>query len=349
MIGGIRDRKRIPIASQYPLSPTMKRQAIPDPVIVPLVDGKVTPTIPIPIADPITDPIAEAAASTDLRQARVNEFIQARSLKLKSEQAYRRDLQSFMDWTQQVWGNVTQRQVTQFKQYLLEDRKLAANSVNRILRTLKTFYKWMLESQYVTSDPTTAVKQEKVPESKSQELKDEEVERIYAAILEMSRDPVRDRAMFSILLHGLRAEESIRLNFEDYDGQQVVIREAAQNIIGKVPLTQQARKDLDAYVQQRSAQVASVGEEILPQSPLFVSNSNRSRGQRLTYWGVQEIMDQLAQQTGIDLYAHRGRHTFCTNLIVKLEMEPASAMQLSRHRDIRSFKRYVDTKNKSCL
>jgi site-specific recombinase XerD len=204
----------------------------------------------------------------------------------------------------------------------------------------------MLESEYITSDPTTGVKQEKVPEAQSQELEDEEVERIYAAIAEVSRDPVRDRAPFSVLLHGLRAEEAINLDLKDYDGQQVVIRAAKHDSVGEVPLTRQARVDLDAYVEQRRTQAESLGEEINAQSPIFVSNSNRSRGKRLTYWGVQEVMTQLAEQTGIDLHAHRGRHTFCTNLIVKLEMDTALAMELSRHRDIRSFKRYTNRKNK---
>ncbi|HEY9628812.1 MAG TPA: phage integrase N-terminal SAM-like domain-containing protein, partial [Coleofasciculaceae cyanobacterium] len=208
----------------------MKRPAIPEPVIVPLLGGQDTPTVPA----------LRVASLTDLRQTKVDEFIAARSLKPKSEQAYRRDLQSFMDWTQQAWANVTRRQVAQFKQYLLQERQLAANSVNRILRTLKTFYKWMLESEYIASDPTTGVKQEKVPEAQSQELEDEEVERIYVAIAQVSRDLVRDRALFSVLLHGLRAEEAINLNFEDYDGQQVVIREAKHDSVGEVPLTRQA-------------------------------------------------------------------------------------------------------------
>jgi site-specific recombinase XerD len=309
----------------------MKRPVIPDPVVVPLTRGKQVSQVSA-VRDEL--PI-------DLRQVRVDEFMAARSLKPKSEQAYRRDLQHFMDWTNQTWANVTRRQVAQFKQDLLQERKLAPNSVNRILRTLKTFYKWMLESDYVTTNPTTGVKQESVPESQSQELEDEEVDQIYAAITAVSRDPVRDRALFSVLLHGLRAEEAINLNFEDYDGHQVIVREAKQNSVGEVPLTRLARADLDAYVQQRQA-----AQELSPQSPLFVSNSNRSKGQRLTYWGVQEVMHQLAEYTGIDLHAHRGRHTFCTNLIVKLEMDTALAMELSRHRDIRSFKRYTNRKNK---
>jgi integrase/recombinase XerD len=314
----------------------MKRRPTPDPVIISLTGAN----------EVSKSSISKASYPTDLREMKVDEFIGARSLKLKSEQAYRRDLHYFMDWTQQAWANVSQRQVVQFKQYLLQERQLAPNSVNRILQTLKTFYKWMLASEYITSDPTTGVKQEKVAEAQSQGLEDEEVERIYAAILEVSRDPLRDRALFSVLLHGLRAEEAINLNFEDYDGQRVTIRAANHDSLGEVPLTRQARADLDAYMQQRQSQAESIGQELSAETPLFVSNSNRSKGQRLTYWGVQEVMNQLAGHTGINLHAHRGRHTFCNNLIVKLEMDTTSAMELSRHRDVRSFKRYTNRKNK---
>ena len=71
-----------------------------------------------------------------------------------------------------------------------------------------------------------------------------------------------------------------------------------------------------------------------------------SQGKRLTYWGIRHIMDDLAEKTGIDLHSHRGRHTFATNLIVKYELDPSLAMELTRHRDVRSFRRYTNRKNK---
>ena len=46
------------------------------------------------------------------------------------------------------------------------------------------------------------------------------------------------------------------------------------------------------------------------------------------------VMDDLAEKTGIDLHSHRGRHTFATNLIVKYELDPSLAMELTRHRDV---------------
>jgi site-specific recombinase XerD len=109
---------------------------------------------------------------------RVQEFLQARSLQPKSRKAYQRDLDLFMTWTDTAWNQVTRRQVAQFKQSLLDERRLAPNSVNRTLQTLKSFFKWLVRSEYVSTDPTTEIQQEHVPEPQSQELEAEEVERI---------------------------------------------------------------------------------------------------------------------------------------------------------------------------
>jgi integrase/recombinase XerD len=348
----------------------MKRPTVPDPIIVPLVKGleehpildaeleaeleaevassrspvrSITPEAsPWDDTHPTLDQASPQSATQLPRKSLVNRFIQARSLKPKSEQAYRRDLQHFMDWTQQPWGDITERQVAQFKRHLLQDKKLAPNSVNRILQTLKSFYRWMGVSDSMLADPTKIVKLEKVSETPSQALTDEEVEQIYTAIQTRSRDPIRDRALFSMLLHGLRAEEAINLNFEDYNGQKLQIQGKQGNILGTVSLTDEGQLALDAYTQQRRMQMQSAGLELSPKSPLFVSNSNRSQGKRLTYWGVQEIMNRLAQQTQINLHSHRGRYTFCVHLMLKPEVDTASALDQSRYQDRRSLKRYEE-------
>jgi integrase/recombinase XerD len=130
---------------------------------------------------------------------------------------------------------------------------------------------------------------------------------------------LRDRALFSVLLHGLRAEELSRLNVEDYVNGELVIKVAKRDSKGEVPLTKLGIQDLDAYLAWRRSGEGELGLD----SPLFVSCSNRSMGQRLSYWGIRHVMDDLAEKTGIDLHSHRGRHTFATNLIVKYDRSDA--------------------------
>ena len=297
-------------------------------------------SIPEPILVIYGEP-TKAIATTDLRQARVDEFLASRSLQPKSRKAYQADLRIFMDWCNLAWVDVSRRKVTQFKTFLLKERELALSSVNRVLRTLKSFYRWMLLSEYVVADPTIGIQQERLPDPVAKDLEDEEVMQIYEAI-SLGKGVLRDRALFSILLHGLRAEEVCRLNIEDYVNGELVIKEAKWDSKGEVPLTKLGIQDLEAYLGWREEQDV----ELLPDSPLFVSCSNRSHGKRLTYWGIRHVMDNLAKKTGIDLHSHRGRHTFATNLIVKYELDPSLAMELTRHRDVRSFRRYTNRKNK---
>ena len=279
--------------------------------------------------------------TTDLRRSRVDEFLSSRSLQPKSHKAYQSDIKIFMDWCDLPWTEVSRRKMAQFKNFLLKERQLALSSVNRVLRTLKSFYRWMLLSEYVTSDPTIGIQQERLPDPLAKDLEDTEVLQIFEAI-KSSKVAPRDRAIFSILLHGLRAEEVCNLNIEDYADGELIVKEAKWDSTGEVPLTKLGIQDIDAYLDWR----LELEGELIASNPLFVSYSNRSQGKRLTYWGIRHIMDDLGKKTGIDLHSHRGRHTYATNLIVKYELDPSLAMELTRHRDARSFRRYTNRKNK---
>ncbi|MCA6599751.1 MAG: phage integrase N-terminal SAM-like domain-containing protein, partial [Pseudanabaena sp. M57BS1SP1A06MG] len=206
-------------------------------------------SIPEPILVVYGEP-PKAIATTDLRQARVDEFLASRSLQPKSRKAYQADLRTFMDWCDLAWVDVSRRKVTQFKTFLLKERELALSSVNRVLRTLKSFYRWMLLSEYVVADPTIGIQQERLPDPVAKDLENEEVLRIYEAI-SLGKVMLRDRALFSVLLHGLRAEEVCRLNVEDYVNGELAIKEAKWDSKGEVPLTKLGIQDLDAYLDWR--------------------------------------------------------------------------------------------------
>lgn len=338
----------------------MAKRPTPDPVLVPLeasVAVAVVPASPSPAPVALNPnpsaPGAPAASCTlvksqvDARQLQVDGFLQARSLHPRSQRAYQRDLQTFMDWTETNWNQVSRYQITQFKRYLLQEKQLAANSVNRILQTLKTFFKWLFQSGQVQVNPVSGIERE-VPQTQAQDLLVVEVERIYGAIAQRKWRE-RDRLLWTLLLHGLRAEELVNLNFGDYAAAELIIGTAQKGkgtdqkvIMDRVPLAPQAVEDFNAYRvwrEQREQQPLTADQ------PLFISFSPRSYGQRLTYWGIRQIIDQLAKATGIDLHANRGRQTFAARLILDLDFDPILAMELTRHRDLRSLKPYIDRRN----
>ena len=299
-----------------------------------------------PIFEPVSVPMHRNAASTpraalDPRLAQIDEFLHALSLAPNSQKAYRQDLNSFLRWTQTSWNAVTAQQVAQFKGYLLrkdpetERRMLADTSVSRILCTLKTFYGWLSENEYVAKDPTVGIELPKLSEPEAQNLPNNQVEQILQATLSTSLSE-RNVAIVSVLLHGLRASEAVNLNLEDYDGKRLFIRKAKADSKGRVPLTSQAQSRLNAYLAWREQQ----GHPITSTSPLFVSESRRNWGDRLSYDGLRKMIQMIEQKTGLSFHAHQFRHTFATNLMLK-GMNPYHVMTLMRHKSVQSLRRYT--------
>jgi len=301
--------------------------------------------IPLSVPDPIITLIEAKPQSitTDLRQLKVEEFLRAKSLSKNSKRAYQHDLQKFMDWSKTtIWNDVSARQVGLFKEYLLEELKLAPTSVNRNLSTLKNFFTWMVNSEYMIKNPAKTISLETLVEPEAEDLSKDEVAQIYAAIAELS-NPERNYALISILLHGLRASEVSALNLEDYDGRRLHIRKAKSDSKGYVPLVQEAIAHIDRYIQMRrdsSQDAYRRGDLLDKESPLFLSHSNRSLGTRLTYSGIHDIIASLKISTGINLHPHRFRHTFVTDLVL-LGMDTHHIMTLSRHKSTQSFRRYT--------
>jgi len=313
--------------------------------------------------------------TTDLRWMRVQQWLAAKALSTNTQRSYTKELKRFWHWSDKPWNQITTLDITCYKKYLetatiqdteteLPRRQFSPNSVALAVRSLKSFFRWLQQANYITENPTLAVSAPSEPEPESKELTDFQVQALYAALERRGASRLRDTALLAILSHGLRAEEAVRLNIEDYDGKRLHIREAKQGSTGRVPLDQDARTALNDYLAWRKAQ----GEFLTPDTPLFVNFSRNSkvRGQRLSYDGVYLIVKQIGQ-LAIDvtteelkdqveaadikqslsweiialaqIHPHQLRHTFASNLVLD-GMDAYLAMALTRHRSVSAFKRY---------
>ncbi|KAM3104350.1 tyrosine-type recombinase/integrase [Phormidesmis sp. 146-33] len=291
--------------------------------------------------------VSKTDSPTDLGSARIDEYLQARSLAVKTQKAYRQDLQHFLRWTDKAWAAVTARQVAQFKTHLVRkengQRVLSDATVKRILGTLKAFYGWLWRCGYVDRDPTLEVQLPKLAEPEADNLSDEQVEKVLAAVAGMklcehaSRELTqRNLALFAVLQHGIRAEAATLLNVGDFDGKRLWVRQDKGDSKGVVPLDQEGVQKIQAYLGWRVSQ----GEALQPDSPLFVSVSRRNRGARIGYDTIDKLVCQLREMTGIEFHAHQFRHTYATNLVLE-GMNPYHVMTLTRHKSVQSFRRYT--------
>jgi integrase/recombinase XerD len=314
---------------------------------------------------------------TDLRWLRVEEYFQARSLADNTQKAYRRELKRFLTWTDRTWSDLTPRQIAQFKAYL-QEQNLSPNSINRALTALMSFFDWFRAAypEQIAHDPTTAVEMERVPLPPARDLSAIEVAALYLALEVRGETEVRDCALLAVLGHGLRAEEVVNLNVADYDGVRLAIREAKDDSTGTVPLSRQAREQLNTYLVQRRSEEG----DLLPDAPLFLSCGRNRSGNRLGYQGLYYVVKSLgkiaAEQaqlalerrqrieqgelepdpqnrwgqfneaelkqilTLVNVHPHQLRHTFATGLLLR-GIESLHARTLTRHKSEASFKRYA--------
>ncbi len=300
--------------------------------------------IPVPkiiVLEPGQGNQQEPIKSADLRWARVEEFLRSRELAVNTRKAYERELKRFLSWTPKGWQDVTHRDLDRYKDYLrstptVRGGRPTAATVNRALAALQSFFKWLTAKDYIPRNPTLMLEKPQADPLLPQELSAAEVAALVGALEYRGETEARDRALLCVLEHGLRASEVAGLDVGDYDGQGLQIRQAKAGSVGKVPLLPGARQALDVYLGRRVRQ----GLPTDAQSALFLSASNNSKGQRLSYWGIYKFIEELAALAGVeDCHPHRLRHTFATKLVMK-GMDTMLARQLTRHKSESSFARY---------
>ncbi|KAM3095829.1 tyrosine-type recombinase/integrase [Phormidesmis sp. 146-12] len=153
------------------------------------------------------------------------------------------------------------------------------------------------------------------------------------------RTRVRDRAIVALLSHGLRASEASALNVEHWNGKILTVHRSKGQSVSEVPLSQEARQYLEAYLEWRRG-MGGVFEPVL-ESPMFLAQDPKHGGKRLGYKGLHKMVKKLGKISGVDdLYPHRFRHTFGTEL-TRRGVDPLFGKELMGIKSDRVFQRYT--------
>ena len=225
-----------------------------------------------------------------------------------------------------------------YKLYLEQEKRLRPNSVALALVTLKGFYRWLIKAGYAQTNTLDAVEIPRSPEPEGRNLEAFQVERLFEALESRGETQERDVAILCLLFYcGMRATEVSNLNVGDYNGVEIIIREAKHDSTGRVPANDQTDQAIQEYLLKRWQ---DNGGSLAEDEPLFISYSNKSWGQRLGYQGIYYMVKAIAQEAGLEnIHPHRGRHTFASQLIED-GMDAYLAMQLTRHRSVKAFQTY---------
>ena len=227
---------------------------------------------------------------------------------------------------------------------------MTPSSQSRIISGLRSFYKYCLQEQIVTKDPTALLETPKLKKSLPDILSFDEIENIIMQIDVSTPEGARNKAIIETLYScGLRVTELVNLKLSCLYFDVGFIR-----IIGKgdkerlVPVGSSAIKYISLYRNNIRVHIpVKPGNEDV----LFLNR----RGRKLSRVMIFMIIKDLARQAGItkNISPHTFRHSFATHLVEggadlravqeMLGHESITTTEIYTHLDREYLKRYFAT------
>ncbi len=226
--------------------------------------------------------------------------------------SYRHDLQGFARWCQDqqllLW-EVVSHHVQQYLAFRFP--QVNVRSINRLIATLRRFYRYGLQQRLITHDPTLHISAPKLPKSLPKTLSETQVEALLNAPATDTALGLRDRAMLELMYaSGLRVSELVNIQLSEISTQDGVVRVTGKGSKTRlVPMGEAAADCIDDYLAKARADILNGALS----SAVFVTN----RGDAMTRHAFWHIIQRYARLAGImqHISPHVLRHAFATHLL----------------------------------
>ncbi len=193
----------------------------------------------------------------------------------------------------------------------LEDRQLAASSVQRKLSSVRSFFRFLQREGVIDQHPATGLRRRRTPRLLPGCLELSEVESLLMAPDLATPEGRRDRAILEFLYSaGTRAAETVGLDRSKIDLERGICRVRGKGNKERLAgVGRYAVRALREYLQDplRPKPKASAGDAV------FLN----LRGGRLTTRSLGRFVDKYTARAGITRHAtpHTLRHSFATHLL----------------------------------
>lgn len=252
--------------------------------------------------------------STDLLQQFLNYLAVEKGLRPRSIEAYRRDLQDWLDFLEERGRTVVSTSLDSALSLFmvsLHDRGMSPRSMARKSSSLKGFYKFLLREGHVQDDPTELLERPKIGRALPKVLSLEEIEKILEQPDLSTPFGIRDRAILEILYAtGIRESELIDLQLGNLNATAEFI-----TVIGKgdreriVPVGSYAIMAVNEYLNKaRNELCKDISERTLFLNPY---------GKKMSRMGLWKIVKKYALKAGIGrpVSPHVFRHSCATHML----------------------------------
>jgi site-specific recombinase XerD len=209
----------------------------------------------------------------------------------------------------------------------LKNGALDAETIGGMVRAIRAFFNWCVESGWIDVSPARRIKEPRVSKP-SKALSIPQVNAIEKKLARATWElHERDRAMFYLMVQtGLRASEVTGLTIAD-----VNLSERHMQVIGK------GNKRRTVGLTKKSAQM--IRRIIGKREAGFVFTTKQ--GKRITGDGLKSIFRRLSKHLGVHVNTHQLRHTFATVMIIK-GASPTNVQTLMGHSDLSVTMRYAE-------
>jgi len=270
--------------------------------------------------------------------------------------AYHRELEAFVAWIAGQYGKDQSPESiehTHIRAYLgtLYDRGLSKASAARALAAIRSWFKWLARTGRLEQNAASLVATPKLPKHLPRVPSIEQMNRVVDSVGEDAASwPTRDTAILELLYGcGIRNAELTGLNLEDihWANEAILIRGKGQKQ-RYVPLGDAAAEAIRAYLAERAARLAALGDAKGYATPaLFLNLQLRGLSKpggeaRLTTRSVARIVKRIAILRGLsaDVHPHTLRHAFGTHLLEE-GADLRAIQELLGHERLSTTQRYT--------
>ncbi|MHC4743558.1 MAG: tyrosine recombinase XerC [Planctomycetota bacterium] len=220
----------------------------------------------------------------------------------------------------------------------LNEKDYSKATIARKLATLRSFYKFLVKRNEITTNPVVAVRTPKQEKKLPRFLEYEEVKRLLETPPMDNWLGARDRAILETLYStGIRVSELVALNMDDIDflGEVVHIRGKGKKE-RIAPISSSALQVIQHYMEYRNKRAQS--NTNFDPKVLFVNK----HGRRLSTRSVRRKMDKYLKMAGLDpsISPHTLRHSFATHMLNK-GADLRSVQELLGHQSLSTTQVYT--------
>ncbi len=196
---------------------------------------------------------------------------------------------------------------------LLNDKGYSKSTVARKLATLRSFYKFLVKRNQISSNPVTVIRTPKQEKKLPHFLEYDEVKKLLDTPPMNNWLGARDRAILETLYStGIRVSELVALNMEDIDFLGEVLHIRGKGKKERItPIGSSALQTIQHYMEFRNKR--SQNNTNFDNKVLFVNK----HGRRLSTRSVRRKMDKYLKMAGLDptISPHTLRHSFATHML----------------------------------